>query len=69
MDEGEEEERKETPSGLGLPRFLAKQNHRVWTKKVKYDVRKNFSDSRLRVKGWFVKKEDELLMRDLVSIS
>jgi CCT motif len=22
----------------------------VWTKKVKYDVRKNFADSRLRVK-------------------
>eukprot|EP00978_Attheya_sp_CCMP212_P011127 scaffold27227_cov45-Attheya_sp.AAC.2 len=109
MDEGEEEERKETPSGLGLPRsmsdpnlsmsmdangllhvdrpdgwvgayspdsrkirierFLAKRNHRVWTKKVKYDVRKNFADSRLRVKGRFVKKEDELLMRDLVSLS
>ena len=46
-----------------IERFLEKRNHRVWTKSVKYDVRKNFADSRLRVKGRFVKKEDELLMR------
>mmetsp|Transcript_6968 Transcript_6968/g.9264 ORF Transcript_6968/g.9264 Transcript_6968/m.9264 type:complete len:973 (+) Transcript_6968:198-3116(+) len=105
----EEEERKEVPSGLGIPRslsdpnltvgldsnglmhvdrpdgwvgayspesrkirierFMEKRNHRVWTKKVKYDVRKNFADSRLRVKGRFVKKEDELLMRDLMSLT
>mmetsp|Transcript_16848 Transcript_16848/g.37909 ORF Transcript_16848/g.37909 Transcript_16848/m.37909 type:complete len:312 (+) Transcript_16848:977-1912(+) len=52
-----------------IERFLIKRNHRVWTKKVKYDVRKNFADSRLRVKGRFVKKEDELLMRELMSIT
>ena len=46
-----------------IERFMEKRNHRVWTKSVKYDVRKNFADSRLRVKGRFVKKEDELLMR------
>lgn len=46
-----------------IARFMEKRNHRVWTKSVKYDVRKNFADSRLRVKGRFVKKEDELLMR------
>lgn len=50
-------------------RFLEKRNHRVWTKTVKYDVRKNFADSRLRVKGRFVKKEDELLMRELMSLT
>ena len=33
----------------------------------KYDVRKNFADSRMRVKGRFVKKEDEDLLRELVS--
>jgi hypothetical protein len=33
-----------------VERFLEKRNRRVWTKKVKYDVRKNFADSRLRVK-------------------
>lgn len=52
-----------------IDRFLAKRNHRVWTKTVKYDVRKNFADSRLRVKGRFVKKEDELLMRELMSLT
>lgn len=54
---------------LRIERFLSKRNHRVWVKKVKYDVRKNFADSRLRVKGRFVKKEDELLMRDLMSLT
>jgi hypothetical protein len=52
-----------------IERFLKKRNHRVWTKTVKYDVRKNFADSRLRVKGRFVKKEDELLMRELMSLT
>jgi hypothetical protein len=33
-----------------IGRFIEKRNRRVWTKKVKYDVRKNFADSRLRVK-------------------
>jgi len=54
---------------LRIERFMAKRNHRVWVKKVKYDVRKNFADSRLRVKGRFVKKEDELFMRDLMSLT
>lgn len=52
-----------------ISRFLEKRNHRVWTKTVKYDVRKNFADSRLRVKGRFVKKEDELMMRELMSLT
>ena len=54
---------------IRIDRFMKKRNHRVWTKKVKYDVRKNFADSRLRVKGRFVKKEDEVLMRDLLSLT
>lgn len=52
-----------------IDRFLAKRNHRVWCKTIKYDVRKNFADSRLRVKGRFVRKEDELLMRELMSLT
>jgi hypothetical protein len=54
---------------LRVTRFLEKREHRVWVKKVKYDVRKNFADSRLRVKGRFVKKEDEMLMRELMSLT
>ena len=52
-----------------IERFRAKRSHRVWTKEVKYGVRKNFADSRMRIKGRFVKKQDELLMRDLISLS
>lgn len=52
-----------------VERFLAKRGNRVWTKMVKYDVRKNFADSRLRVKGRFVKKEEEVMMRELMSLS
>ena len=51
-----------------IERFVEKRNRRVWTKKVKYDVRKNFADSRIRVKGRFVKKEDEELIKDLQDI-
>ena len=46
-----------------IDKFHEKRSRRVWTKKVKYDVRKNFADSRLRVKGRFVKKEEEHTMR------
>lgn len=53
---------------LRIEKFFEKRNRRVWTKKVKYDVRKNFADSRLRVKGRFVKKEDEDIMRELLDI-
>jgi hypothetical protein len=35
---------------LRIEKFIEKRSRRVWTKKVKYDVRKNFADSRLRVK-------------------
>lgn len=52
-----------------VEKFLEKRHKRVWTKKVKYDVRKNFADSRLRVKGRFVKKEDEQLLRELLSLT
>lgn len=54
------EERK-----LRIERFAAKRHKRVWTKKVKYDVRKNFADSRVRVKGRFIRKEEENVMKDV----
>lgn len=52
-----------------VARFMEKRGRRIWTKKVKYDVRKNFADSRMRVKGRFVRKEDEELLRDLLSLT
>ena len=54
---------------LQLIRWMAKRHKRIWTKRVKYDVRKNFADSRLRVKGRFVKKEDEELLRELLNMT
>lgn len=54
---------------IRLDRFMEKRKHRVWQQTVKYDVRKNFANSRLRVKGRFVKKEDELIMRELMSLT
>lgn len=53
---------------LRIEKFLEKRQQRVWARKVKYDVRKNFADSRLRIKGRFVKKEDEDVMRELMSL-
>ena len=58
-----------TSRRLRVSRFIEKRSQRTWTKKVKYDVRKNVADSRLRVKGRFVKKEDEMLMRELMSLT
>ena len=49
-----------------LERFHAKRQRRVWSKKVDYDVRKSFANSRLRVKGRFVKKEDEEMLIKLM---
>ena len=49
-------------------RFLQKRERRKWSKKVKYDVRKSFADSRLRVRGRFLKKEEEDLLKDLLQM-
>lgn len=46
-----------------LQRFYEGRPRRVWHRRVKYDVRKNFADSRVRVKGRFVKKSDEDKLR------
>ena len=48
---------------------MTSENSLIVLQTVKYDVRKNFADTRLRVKGRFVKKEDELLMRELMSLT
>ena len=52
-----------------IANWMAKRSKRIWMKRVKYDVRKNFADSRLRAKGRFVKKEDEELLRELMNLT
>eukprot|EP00515_Schizochytrium_aggregatum_P005292 CAMPEP_0202051180 /NCGR_PEP_ID=MMETSP0963-20130614/4465_1 /ASSEMBLY_ACC=CAM_ASM_000494 /TAXON_ID=4773 /ORGANISM="Schizochytrium aggregatum, Strain ATCC28209" /LENGTH=241 /DNA_ID=CAMNT_0048616325 /DNA_START=12 /DNA_END=737 /DNA_ORIENTATION=- len=52
-----------------IDRFLKKRHRRIWRKRVKYDVRKSFADSRLRVKGRFVRKEMEELLREVLAFS
>ena len=39
-----------------IARFQSKRSRRVWNKKIRYNCRKNLADSRLRVKGRFVKR-------------
>ncbi|KAL3658887.1 hypothetical protein V7S43_016030 [Phytophthora oleae] len=50
-------------------RFLKKRQERVWVKGVKYNIRKSFADTRLRVKGRFVTSEDEKTLRELLSFT
>jgi len=49
--------------------FVEKRLRRTWAKKVKYDVRQDFANSRLRVRGRFVKKCDEDNLRDFLIMS
>ncbi len=37
-----------------IEKFHEKRKNRMWSKKVKYDVRKNFADSRIRIKVSFL---------------
>jgi len=46
-----------------IARFHAKRARRVWKKRVRYDARKSIACKRVRVKGRFVKKEEESLMK------
>ena len=52
-----------------IEKFLEKRRRRIWRKRIKYDVRKNFADSRLRVKGRFVRKEDEEQLREYLQMT
>ena len=44
---------------LKVRRYLEKRQKRIWMKKVSYTVRKDTADKRLRIKGRFIKKEDQ----------
>eukprot|EP00742_Colponemidia_sp_Colp-10_P000958 GILJ01001040.1.p1 GENE.GILJ01001040.1~~GILJ01001040.1.p1 ORF type:complete len:426 (+),score=54.12 GILJ01001040.1:179-1279(+) len=45
-----------------IQKHLEKRKRRIWDKKVSYDCRKKVADSRLRIKGRFVRKEEAALI-------
>ncbi len=48
------EERK-----VRVARFQAKRSRRVWRKKIEYDSRKKTADNRPRLKGRFMRRDEE----------
>ena len=42
-----------------IKRYQAKRDRRQWEKKISYDCRKQVADKRLRIKGRFIRKEDQ----------
>ena len=51
---------------LKVRRYLEKRQKRIWMKKVSYTVRKDYADKRLRIKGRFIKKEDQKDIMDRI---
>ena len=61
---------------IKIEKYLQKRKKRTWSKKISYDCRKRVADSRLRIKGRFVTKEQAFAMlgadalgRDISEIS
>ncbi|CDW78115.1 cct motif family protein [Stylonychia lemnae] len=44
---------------IKIKKFKEKKQNRIWKKKVSYDCRKQVADKRLRIKGRFIRKEDQ----------
>lgn len=47
---------------IKIEKYLQKRKKRTWSKKISYDCRKRVADSRLRIKGRFVTKEQAFAM-------
>ena len=47
-----------------VERYLEKRRRRCWKRTIKYGVRKTFADSRMRVKGRFISKQDQTTLRE-----
>jgi len=58
-----------TSRDIRVNRWKEKRNSRIWEKRSSMMSVRTFANSRLRVKGRFVKKEDETLMRELMSLT
>ena len=43
-----------------LERYLEKRTRRIWDRNVRYQCRKNIAVNRLRVRGRFISREEEL---------
>lgn len=43
-----------------IQRYTAKRDRRQWEKKISYDCRKVVADKRLRIKGRFIRKEEQM---------
>eukprot|EP01017_Pseudomicrothorax_dubius_P043150 TRINITY_DN7134_c0_g5_i1.p1 TRINITY_DN7134_c0_g5~~TRINITY_DN7134_c0_g5_i1.p1 ORF type:complete len:386 (-),score=85.47 TRINITY_DN7134_c0_g5_i1:161-1318(-) len=48
-----------------VEKYLLKRKQRTWNKKISYDCRKRVADSRLRIKGRFVTREQAISMLQL----
>lgn len=47
---------------IKIEKYLQKRKKRTWSKKISYDCRKRVADSRLRIKGRFVTKDQAFAM-------
>jgi CCT motif len=50
-----------------IARFNEKRSHRNWNKKIRYNCRKSLADRRLRVKGRFVKRSEQELLKKVLA--